>query len=511
MKLTFSAPIFAANTETRKLTGQIVPWGQAGNTSAGAVVFTAGAFGEIEPKQIKLLLEHDGTKPLGRMASLEPTPTGLNASFDVARTTAGNDVLVEASEGLRDGLSIGANILEFSYVENVMHVTSAQLVEVSVVTNPAFDAARISEVKSSETDSAETLEADEETPETKEETVVELETTPAVAEVEAASLVEASAPVYAAQVRKLDANDLTAACVMAARGDSRAMATLTAALDGATTITSPGNIPVSYLTDIFSIINNERSFINSVARGSLPASGTSFKKSRWALNSFPSVGVHVEGEEIASSPAVMEHYDVTINPRMGGNKVSVELIDRSSPEYLGNLRAALADAYAINTDSSALVEFLDTVGAATGTGYAAIVDAIQKIYSAVNRKPNRLLVSPDQWAAIMTLTDEAGRPLFSPISPSNAAGVVDAFSGQILGLAIVVDSHAPSGTAVVYTDRAVTYYEAAGSPASLEAMKISTAEVEVAVKGYDALSLDFVYEVEEGVFENLGAVAVTIA
>lgn len=502
MEIKFSAPIYASDTATRELSGLIVPFGAVGQTSAGAVQFEAGAL-DIPETGVKLLLEHDLTRPLGKLVpgSMEVTPVGIKARFKVAETTSGNDVLVEAATGLRDGFSVGVSVNDYTYVENVMHVKSSSLLEVSVVTNPAFTEARITDVAASENAATETPENTEKVEE------VENITTPAE-EVQATEevAVEASAPaapVYAAQ-RKPSADELTLAVVKAARGDARSMQTITAALDGATTVTAPGVVPVVNMPDVISIINNERPFLNSISRGALPAAGTSFKKPRWS--SYPTVDVHTEGSEIASNPALIENIDVDVKARMGGNKISVELIDRSSPEYLGELRTKLAEAYAINTDSAALATFISHADVATGTGYAAIVDAIQKIYSNIKQRPNRLLLSSDSWAAVMTLTDESGRPLFSPVNPSNAAGVVDAFSGQILGLQIVVDHNAPSGTAIVYSDRAATYYEAAGSPAALSALVVSTAEVEVAVKGYDAFCEDYLVD-----DVNPGAYAVSFA
>jgi hypothetical protein len=95
----------------------------------------------------------------------------------------------------------------------------------------------------------------------------------------------------------------------------------------------------------------------------------------------------------------------------------------------------------------------------------------------------------------MQLEDSSGRQLFAPIGQSNANGSLTAFSGNILGLSVVVDDNAPEGTAVVYSDEAATYYEAAGSPAALQATVVSNAYIELAVKGYDALSLDYTFDV----------------
>lgn len=502
MKLEFSANIYASDPESRTLTGQIVPFNKSGFTSAGEVVFLEGSFVELDPSKVKLLLEHEQTSPIGKAVSFEIGAEGIIGKFKLSDTSKARDVIVEAQDGLRTGFSVGANVLDYTFEGNVMKVAAAELLEVSVVANAAFgEDAQIREIAASQ--SAEVVST-----ETKEETV-EQETTVQVEEAAAPAVVEAAAPVYAAAVRKPDANELTLAVVNAARGDAKAQQVINAALDGATTSTSYGVIPVSYMTDVIDIINSERSFINSISRGALPAAGLEFKKPRWS--SYPTVGAHsAEYAEIATNDALIENITVEVVARMGGNRVSLELLDRSAPEYMAQLRQKLAEAYAIHTDSAALTTFLSHTYTAAGTGYAALVDAIKSVRVGTKKVANRLLVSPDEWANLVTMTDEVGRPLFSPIAPSNAAGIVDGFAGSILGLQVVVSDNAPEGTAVVYTDRAATYYEAAGSPASLEAMKVSTAEVEIAVKGYDAFCEDYLFEISAGTFRNAGAYAVAL-
>lgn len=504
MQINFNAPIFASSAEAKTLTGQIVPFGVTGNTSGGPVQFAMGAFDKIEP--VKLFLEHDMARPIGKMVDFNVTPTGINATFSVVDTQAGRDTLIEASSGLRDGFSIGADVIDYEMRDNVMVVTASRIVEVSVVTNPAFGKdAKISEVNASENVE---LQQDETTPTIGEN--VEIETTQVeVEETAEPVVVEASAPAYT-KPRMASPDDLTRAVVLAARGDQRSSSLITAALDGATTVTSPGVVPVTYMPDVISVINSSRDFINSIRRAALPASGTSFKKPRWS--SYPTVDVHTEGGAVASNPALIEDITIDIASRMGGNKVAVELIDRSDPSYFAELRTKLAEAYAINTDTAAITAFLDTVTAATGTGWAGLVDAVGKVRTNSKRSANRLLLSVDQWAVAMQLEDGTGRQLFAPIGQQNANGSLTAFSGNILGLQVVVSDNAPSGTAVVYNDAAATYYEAPGSPAVLQATVVSTAEIEVAVKGYDALALDYTFDVgSPAVPTNYAAYSVTLA
>ena len=139
--------VTAADTVKRTISGTIVTWNEQGNTSVGPTVFAADS---IEMKPVKLLLEHDRTRPIGKLMSHEVTANGIVATFKIANTMAGEDALVEATEGLRDGFSVGAQINEWTNNKGTMLITSATLDEVSLVTDPAIDSARVSEVAASE-------------------------------------------------------------------------------------------------------------------------------------------------------------------------------------------------------------------------------------------------------------------------------------------------------------------------------------------------------------------------
>ncbi len=63
-------------------------------------------------KPVKLLLEHDRTRPIGKLVSHSVENDKIVATFRIANTMAGEDALIEATEGLRDGFSVGAQINE---------------------------------------------------------------------------------------------------------------------------------------------------------------------------------------------------------------------------------------------------------------------------------------------------------------------------------------------------------------------------------------------------------------
>ena len=194
MKLTFNASHIQADEGRRLISGKILPFGdEIGNTNVGKVKFRAGSVTWDDPKQVKFLLEHDGRKPLGRAQAITAEDDALYATFKVSATTRGNDALIEASEELRSGLSVGVEVIDSKQVGNVLEVLSARLEEVSLVSAAAFRSAAVTEVMASEEKSEEV----EQPTENESEATVEI-TPESVAPEAVETPVEASRPTVTA-------------------------------------------------------------------------------------------------------------------------------------------------------------------------------------------------------------------------------------------------------------------------------------------------------------------------
>ena len=153
MEIKFNSDILTASTSKREITGIIVPFGKPGFTNMGEVVFEQGSL--QLGNDVKLFEDHDMNKVRGRMISHEVTPMGIIGKFKIARTSAGDDILTLAQDGLKSGLSIGASIDEYENKENQVYVTRASIVEVSVVDTPAFAEAQITDVAAQKADETE--------------------------------------------------------------------------------------------------------------------------------------------------------------------------------------------------------------------------------------------------------------------------------------------------------------------------------------------------------------------
>jgi hypothetical protein len=134
-----------ADAARRTITGQVVPWGTFAQVSTGQrVAFARGSLALSD--RAKLVLDHDPTQPVAVYVSSTDTETGLEATFRVPAGDRGDQILAEASEGLRDGLSVGADLEAFDDQDGGMWVTAARGRHVALLSEPAFDSARVATV-----------------------------------------------------------------------------------------------------------------------------------------------------------------------------------------------------------------------------------------------------------------------------------------------------------------------------------------------------------------------------
>lgn len=141
LRLELAPATITADTESRRVSGLLVPYGVPGRTSAGEVSIRAGAITLPDTvNRVRLLYGHNRENPIGVALELTDTDTGLSGAFTVARTPAGDTYLAELDPEtpIRDGLSVELDRVELDGTE----VISAELVAVAAVPLPAYTSAR---------------------------------------------------------------------------------------------------------------------------------------------------------------------------------------------------------------------------------------------------------------------------------------------------------------------------------------------------------------------------------
>ena len=506
MKVNMPMAVTAADTIKRTITGTIVTWNEQGNTSVGPTVFAADS---IEIKPVKLLLEHDRTRPIGKMVSHNVTSSGIEATFKIANTMAGEDALVEATEGLRDGFSVGAQINEWTNNKGVMQITSATLDEVSLVTDPAIDSARVSEVAASENEDKDSdlATADSDKPTEGDQVSDTTAPAPAVEEAVEAAKVEAAAPkpaFYTAPRLEFTKAKYLENSVRAKLGDDAARQYVMAADD--TTSNNAGLIPTRQLTEVINPLSNaDRSTIDAISTGVLPDAGMSFEIPK--ITAVPTVEDENEGDAIVETGMTNNFLTVNVNKYAGGQTFSVELLDRSNPVFFDELVRQMEYAYALATDKFVAGQLLGngqiaaTAADNTAAGILTFVsEAAAEVYKDSLGFARNLIVTPEQWAKIMSYND-SGRPIYTASQPQNAAGVASPQSlrGNVAGLGLYVSRALGSltaahpslplgdGSMIVVNPDSYTWYES--SRFRLQTNVALNGQIEVAYYGYGALAV----------------------
>ena len=519
MKITTPMNITAADSNARTISGRIVAFEEEANASTGKVVFAKGS---IAPASVKLNLEHDRTRPIGKTMDMTLNEDSIDAVFKITNTTAGTDALTEAMDGLRDGFSIELAVDDYiMQKDGTMRVLAGELTGVALVTEPAVRSARVSEVAATEGEevaeelSDSTVE-EEVTPTTEgdevDNTVTNAET---VETVEAAQSTTAAAkPIVGGSFTK-PRLEFTAAkyvenTIRAAMGDDQARQYVLAADN---TTDNAGLVPTRQMAEVVNGLSTTiRPSIDAISRGTLPDAGMSFEIPK--ITQAPTVAVLAEdASPMSDTDQNAAFITVDVKKFAGQQTFSVELLDRTSPAFFDELirNMAAAKAKAENAYVNGLLISGATADGTTTTTYPTAAELLgivsrgaASVYSATAGLPTpfakSLIASTGQWANLMTLNDN-GRPIYNAAQPMNAGGVVrpDSLVGNVAGLNLFVDptnAGDGDGTLLVVNPDAYTWYE--GPTFRLRADVIASGQITVGYYGYGALAT----KIAAGAFKN---------
>jgi HK97 family phage major capsid protein len=500
MKINFPITITAADTNKRTISGTIVSWNEAGNTSAGRTVFAKDSIDFSKP--VKLLLEHDKTRPLGKLIDITANDQGLEGTFKLAKTFAADDALEEAATGLRDGFSVGVMVDAWDNKDGAMVISKSSLQEVSLVSDPAIASAKVESVVA--TNTPENSEATAEDKTTQEDKVSDITSEAPIATeaVEAAksepvAVVAAQSVAYTKPRSPINSKaTYLEHSVRAALGSEESRQYVMAA---DTTSNNSGLIPTPQSTEIINGVSNaDRGLIDALSRGVLPASGMTFEIPK--ITTAPTVTLEAEAATIDVTDQASSFVQVDVKKFAGGQQFSVELLDRSSPAFFDELVRQMEFAYAKTTDayvatvlgnSCSLAAVAEDNTAADLLAYVSAAAA--SIYSGSLGFARNLIVNSTQWGNIMGYND-GGRPIYNASQPQNAGGAVSPQSlrGNVAGLDLYVSRSLDGYTTgdqsmIVVNPDAFTWYE---SPRlQLRSDITATGQVSVAYYGYGALAV----------------------
>lgn len=425
-ELTIYSKTLQANMEERTISGLMLPYGEVGRTSAGAITASAGTVRLPEDvSTVHLNLEHDSLRPVGKATAFEEREDGLHATFRVAKTSAGDDLLEEVSEGLRAALSVELS----SPVIRAGKLLAGTLTGCGAVVRPAFPSANIYNLTASDMGEEDTNEKD-----------LNMEN-------ENTTVVEQAAPLHAGETR-IDLGKITFEAASSGASVQAALADLVPADD-------PGKVYIKdqEVGELFEARKSERKFVEAVGvkpLTSLTVAGKrkdrTFKVADWGASKAPlPTGKFTTSQETWKASAKAVAVDI-----------AMELIEFGDESVISDLYEQAVDSYVEQTET----ELVDYVAAeatpltATG-GIVDTVNAAAAQLGAIGARMDVVVCAPDVYADLMGMKVNDAPWWLSGSSSMNIGGQ----SANVGGITITTSQELEAGQVLVADKRAIDYRE----------------------------------------------------
>jgi hypothetical protein len=465
---------------TRTISGTAVPWGEVGMISDGRKVrFHPGSLpADARPT---VTLGHEGPA-IGRVESNEDTAKGMRSTVKVSRVRDGDDALVLAADGVLGMFSVGADPTEFDHDDDgVLNVYAASWHHLALLPFGAFTGAVVDSVAASQHQGEPTMS----------DTAVVTADAPAPA-VAAAAVPPAVVPISASHPIRpaLTLSRLATLVAGANRGELTAdavRAELNAALANVTTTNVGAVVQPAYRSEINGLIDHGTPLLQALSQAPLPSSGMSIEYPEWVT--LPTTGQQAtEKTQIVSTPVTMTMKSAPVITIAGGNDISLQAVERSSPSFLeAYLKAAAVD-WARKAEAYLLSRIL--AGAVAATPGATFLDNIKALLGALNptlTPPGPLFVGMAWDVALPLITVKAtdgpafwsGKISFGSMLPEVQAD----------GLNMFVDPNLPSGVMVAGSKAGATWHQQ--GPADVRVVDVSLLGLDVGVYGYASATIEY--------------------
>lgn len=525
--------VMTASREDRTITGLLLPYGEEGRTNVGKITASAGSLTIPDPvSDVKLDIEHDLTRPVGRASEIVDTDAGLVATWSIARTRAGDDVLEEAAEGLRTGLSVevedpvirggallggvltGAGVVvnpafpsaqlvaadAGEYVETVVvdstvvreseygTETTTQHIETESVYQAAppaeelpdeGDQASTGDVPDEETEALASEAEDNEGDEPEKEEEMSESTLTAAATVPTGSLVAPKAPKSEPTLREVTA---MMAAAFRSGGERKMLATLSDVV--------PANVDEmalpGWLGELWSGVAYQRRFIPLFDQKPL----TNYELKGWRWVTKPTVAAYAGNKgDVPSATIATESVTVAAQRLAGAHDIDRKFRDFGETAFFEAYFRAMTESYARLSDlavlddvaAAATVVDAGTIPTGVAKGLVFIVDGALEVLDLGT--PSFAVVAKDLYRDILLTTND------NALKYLNAALGFEAGTLEGSGFRIVGTDQLSAGSVLVGIRDAVTVHELGGVPIRVEAEDIAKGGIDEGVFGYYAVNV----------------------
>lgn len=452
-----SPEIEVRDESAREIAILFMKWNELGQTAEGMEMFERGAFRETNAADIILRMEHEGP-PAGRGTSLEEREDGAVLVARVAPTARGDELLTLAKEGYYRGASPsfipreGGTTYRNIDRQRVTVRTLVDAREVSLTWRPTFKG---TEVLYARNQGDSTMATDD----TVQPSAVpaphgiEVVTDPAdyaefkrrISNLEerAAEKLEERTSVSIPSPEKVGdvyRGDWIKGALQLMSGEDLPRE-LERALADTISADNPAFMPVSMSNDLIGEIDPFRPFLGSTTQIDMPADGLEISYPRVVQR--PLVAEQTtEKTEVASRSVETDRVTSPVRTFAGAGDLSIQLLRRSSPQFLDFYLRLLAEAYATVTENAA-VDALLAAGVSAGTGQfdatePLLAEAVENgVAAGRSLVPNRIWMSTTALTEFIDAKEPSGgggRPLYPGLA--SIAGVDGATAGGPLPVSL---------------------------------------------------------------------------
>lgn len=496
----------AADTEgTREFTGIGVPFGETIQVRDWWMGDHLESFerGSITGgEDAKIVWRHG--EVIGKVTSARDTDAGYEITGKISDTALGRDAYALLRDGAIDRLSIGFDPQEYRTDADTGEITYTQVraMEFSLVPWPAYDSAKISEVRSAQTNTKGHPVTDAVEPLTRADLQPFTDGLEVVRR-ELATLPRGSGATAGPAVEYRSMGDF----LKALSGGDQEAAEFHRAYTGATT--DDTIMKDSFVGDFIRLVTERRRIVNQFSRGALPKDGLSVDYYQLDEDTTTVTKQAAEGIDLPFGKVTLKKANSPVSTYGGATELSRQAIERATVPALNITLRALALRYGRTTNAAVAAVYTDLITAALASANAddavelaagadatawlnMIVDAAL-IYEKRGYEIAGLNVSADVFKTLNGLKDGTQRLMRVYGDGMNQVGELNLskVSGNLGGVPVTLLPNSTGNVGSFYDPIAIETLESPGAPAQLQDDNIINLTKQFSVYGYQAVLAPF--------------------
>jgi phage head maturation protease len=361
-QLVTTGEVQSFDEEKRELYVRVLPFGVPVSTQRGTEEFQRGSFEGIDPGRFVLRQRHQDP-PTGRGTELEEKDDYLFMRLKVARTQAGDEQIALYKDGVETGVSVGFEDGDYEKTPtadgrshyNHKRVKEDGTLEVSTTYRPAYgDHSQVLQYLERNEMTEETQTAEAVSPSSQMITAEQLQEFQQAMQTQVEAIREENKARNVMVPVQEDKPTLQREVVLNVRELAEVITT-----------NNLGVVPDVLSSEMLGAISTGRPFMNSTRQVPAPAAGLSLLLPK--ITQRPTVATQAaEKDELSSQATAISTVDFNMITKGGAGDLSMQLIRRSSPEFLGLWLELLGQAYAANSEDGAVDALLATTESAGG-------------------------------------------------------------------------------------------------------------------------------------------------